>query len=327
MSKLQPTYGNFKLRGVVTGIGNTYEDKTSERTGNKYRKLRFYVKTSKFNQVPVEIMGSKLENVTIYNGDKKSKNYKDKKVVKWNNRYDKHPEGYDIIGVSIGLEKDDNGKNITKNLLPYDAAEYLNSVLKDGDSVMILGRMVFSEYEKDGQTVSQLKYEINKVYRANDPIDIEDEGTYIELSDFKQEIIIAESMVDKDNNKLVVNTYIVTNKDGEYISYPFVVDLSNEQLKPLGRNLSKQKFGTSIVVEGQIVNKVETETVTIEEPDEWGLPSTFDKQTVRNVIKELSITKGLKDTLQEKRYTESDFIGDSNDDDWNTDDDDDGLPF
>lgn len=307
LSNLQPTYGNFKVRGIVSGINTEFSYKSDVgKSGKPYKSLRFNVKTSETNQVPVELSGSVMDNVLVMN-DAKSKAY-----VPWKERYDGR-DGFKPLGVTIGIKKDETGKNLQENMVAFDAAEYLHEELQDGDSVMIMGRITWNTYTKNNETVTNPRYEIQRVYKSSDEVDFTAEN-FKEVAEFKQEIVIVDSNHDKETNKLTINTYIVTDKDGNFVSYPFTVDVGDESLKTLGRNLMKQKFGTTIVVEGKILNGV----VVVEAPEQeedfgWGLPSEFERRVIKETIKELRITRGNPASLQEKRYKEDEFIKEDED--------------
>lgn len=323
MSKLQPTYGRFKVRGIVTGLDKDYAwvDSVSESSGRPYRIIRFNVKTSETNQVQVELVGSIQDNVYFYNREEKKSI-----AVNWDSRYEERDDGYELIGVQVGLEKDDKGKNIIKTLVPYDATKEIYNNLKDGDSVYIVGRLVYSEYEtNNGNKISQVRNEIQRIYFTTDPVDFNAEN-FKEINDFKQDIIVVGSEYDKELNKLFVNTYIVTNKEGDFVPYQFTIDGEDKKLHTLLKNIKALPFGSLLNVEGKILNKVETVKIEDDmiEEDIWGDDeSSFDNNVGSRIVKEMTIRRGIGSSLQKALYSEEDFI---KDDGW-IDIDDEDLPF
>ena len=75
------------------------------------------------------------------------KSYQEK--VKWDKRKTFNKEGYSLIGLRLGLEKDEDGKNIQETMVEFDACERIGSTLKDDMSVFIKGKIEFSSF--DGQ--------------------------------------------------------------------------------------------------------------------------------------------------------------------------------
>jgi hypothetical protein len=338
MTNLQPTYGNFQVRGKIVGLEkeNAYREGTTV-DGKEYRSIRFGVKTSEENVVYVELFGMERDEVTIAHKD----DNKNRKQIHWAERFEDLPEGYRLfMPVTVGLDK-------RKDLTEYDAVEYIRKNFKDGDSVFIRGSMNYREWKEE----TQVTHSIRSIWKSKKEIDFEDEK-FEETNDFEQEIIFVGKEYDKENDKLYISTYIVTNKNGDFLPYNFTIypnktvkssSGKESKLEKLAKKLAKFKFGTTIKVAGRIQNRVETVEIEVEEDDEWGVtPPSLRAAT--KIISELEIQRAFPETLIEKRYKEEDFIkpveeeddnpfaNDDGDDEWGASDrgvdiGDDDLPF
>lgn len=296
MAELQPTYGNFSLRGQVVWKDrqNSYVEDVSD-SGYTYRRIRFGVKTEEENIVEVELFQTKFDEVTLQNIKTKKR---DKQV-----KYGEHhnlPEGYRLfMPINLGLEQDENGNNVKKQLIPYDAIEYINDNLKNGDTVFIFGSPRFSSYkDRDGNTVSQVTFEPRGIYLASIPYgDEEFEGESI----FEQNIII--NRTEKVDNKLIVTAYIITDSKGNFTTYNFYIDIN--KYKKFAMNVHKLKFGTKLNVEGYIHHTVDEKEVEVD--DGWG--ESVKPKTIMNIIKELEITGAKKPEKEDIGiYKEDDFV-------------------
>lgn len=296
MAELKPTYGDFRLRGEVVWKnrdGAYREDVTA--SGYPFRSLRFGVKTDDNNIVEVDFFQTKFDNITLQNIETRNR---DKSVP-----YGEHhnlPDGYRLfMPTRLGIEKDENGENLKKELIPYDAIKYVNEKLQNGDTVFIYGQPRFSEYTtRDGDVVQQARFEPAGIYLSSTPYDDDDfEGESI----FKQEIIL--NRTEKNGSILDVHAYIVTNKDGAFIPYRFFIDI--EKYKKFAMTMHKLKFGTVLKVEGYIHSTVKIEE--IKEDDAWG--ESPIKNTVPRVEKSLEITKAHKPSKKDiGKYSQKDFI-------------------
>src|SRR5690625_2753947 len=91
---LEPTYGNFTLRGKVVwkDRDNAYDENMSEN-GNLYRRIRFGVKTDDKNIVEVELFQTKFDKITLQNKKTKARD----KEVPYGEHQGQLPEGYDLF--------------------------------------------------------------------------------------------------------------------------------------------------------------------------------------------------------------------------------------
>ncbi|OME55475.1 hypothetical protein BSK59_13435 [Paenibacillus odorifer] len=343
--ELQPTYGNFVLKGVVGGTQSDKFYNFGSTNGSEWRRLNFSVKVNDNASVFVEMMGNKNEKVKLVdNSDKKNKQ---EMFVPWADRYKERKDKFEIFMASkVGLVKEENSeKNKVYSLTQYDATEYIKNNLKDGDSVYIRGSMEYSKY--DGK--AQVKYKIQQIYSTSEPIEFNDE--YEPEASFNQEIVYLDSEYDETTNKTAINTYVIfKDKSGVHpLPYMFFINhekYKNDEEKTKALNNLKSSFerltyGSSIKVNGNIniyMEKVEEgEEQEIEDviPDFGGFQAKGQETYVRgNTIRELEITGGDGKTLILDRYDEEDFIPTADpfsDNDGNIQknpfEDDDNLPF
>lgn len=296
MAELQPTYGNFTLRGQVVWKDrpNAYVEDVSS-SGYPYRRIRFGVKTDDKNIIQVELFQTKFDDVMLQNIETRELD----KRVKYGEHYNL-PEGYRLfMPINLGLEQDENGENIKKQLIPYDAIKYIDNELNNGDTVFIFGSLRFSEYKRDGNITPQVTFEPRGIYLASTKYD--DEGFEGE-SVFNQEIILNRTEIDKKKGRLLVTAYIVNDKKGNFVTHNFYIDAN--KYKKFAMNVHKLKFGTKLKVEGYIHHTVEEQEV--EQDDAWGESPT---KAITNIVKELEITRAEKPKKEDVGfYKEDDFV-------------------
>lgn len=335
----EQTRGQFKLIGKVKGISN--ENSLREgvtRNDDSYKSLSFFVETSPTNAIRVEMFGMERNEVYFYS----SKHKKSKKVA-WKNRNDSFPE-YKLIGVRMGLEKDEKGANKQVMLVEYDAIDYIHTHLKDGDSVFVSGSIDFQSYvDRSGNEKESKRYTINSISLTKEPVDFHKEG-FKEVASFEQEIVVTNTII--EGSKLYIGAKVINYK-GEDTDTTFVVDTVAEggKFAKLANNIKKRmKFGDFIKVFGVCKNEVILEEAEAEDDeDDWGGEKPAGMEYIRNYIQELRITAVDSSTYEPKKYTEDDFYnegeenfgddfeespfeGDDFMDDFEDEDDDD-LPF
>jgi len=313
MAELQRTYGNFKVYGEVQGLKRNYAfNDQPTKSGYERNHVKFDVKTSEDNIVTVELQGMDFGNVRITPRDREDKQYKD--LDRTDKVYDEIPEDWQVMmGVNVGLEQDDKGENIKVEKDSYDAARYIYENLNDGDVVFISGRLEVNAFtNRNDEQVVQMQHVISRLYKSNKEFDPSAED-FQELSSFDQNLIINDVELDKKEKKAWVHSYLVYNRDKDFVPFTFWVD-GNKNVK-LGKNLSKLKFGTQMKFEGNLLSTVTYEEQE-EETDEWGSsPSGYEKRSIKNVEKSYEITKGLPETMEEEKYTDEDFVKDDGNND------------
>ena len=150
---LPQTRGSFEMAGKVTGTqrSNFYNEKET-KSGAMRRVLSFGVQTSNENTFYIDLAGMPRDKVYFFRRADKDKGIeKDKKEVAWKDRLTYvAPEGYDMIGVKVGVTKKTNesGKviNDNKTLTDFDAAKEISENLHDGDNVYVRGNIEYSTY-------------------------------------------------------------------------------------------------------------------------------------------------------------------------------------
>lgn len=293
---LPQTKGIFKLRGFVTGMqrDNTFKD-IETRSGKKMNLLNFGVETAPESTVFVTVQG--MERDEVYFSKRVGNGKTETKKVAWAKRFDDQGEGYELIGVAVGLEKDENGKNVKHTYTEFDAAEKIYEQLEDGMPVFVQGEIEFSSFKRDNGEISRNKrFNVRQIYNSSN-VDFE-APDFKETSDFKQKIIFMN--IEKDNeseeSRFIVEAKIVNYnsiEDAEFIIYN----------KALANNFrGKLKPYTAIDVWGKIVNKIDTDEVE-EVSNVWGEEDTF-KRINKSYVRELVITGASPDSIDTETYTE-----------------------
>jgi len=302
---LQQTKGQFKLRGKIKGIDNENALRTGDtQKGDSYKALSFFVETSPNNAVKVELFGMEREFVYFY-----SSKHKDTKKVKWADR-DKAIKEYKLIGTKMGIELDEDDKVKNEMMVEWDAIDYMAKHLKEGMSVYVSGDLNFSTYENDqGETKNQVQNSIRNITLTKEPIDFEADD-FKEMASFEQDIVVVDTIVDKESGKLnVMSKYI--NYKGDSVDNAFVVDINAEdgKYKKLANNMKKRfKFGDAIKVYGLILNMaVKKEVEADVEEDDWGGEKPAGMDVTTEYVNEMRITAVDSSTYEPKKYTEEDF--------------------
>lgn len=297
--ELQPTYGNFTLRGQVVWKDRQNAHRTGETSsGSDWQALEFGVKTSDKNIVAVNLFSTKFDKVKLKNKETKKLD----KEVDYGNHTGELPEGYELfMPLTLGLEKDNDGNNIKERLIQYDAISYINENLNNGDTVFLFGSPRFSEYtDKDGNKTPKVEFEPRGIFKST--VDYDEDG-FTSESTFEQKIILRNTELDKKNNNLQIDAYIITNKKGEFVPHKFYIDV--DKYKDFALNVHKLKFGTILSVEGIIHHTVEEKEVVIN--DGWGESPTGN--AVTTVKRSLEITKAVKPSKEDVAYySKEDFV-------------------
>lgn len=295
---LPETKGQFKLRGIVTGMQreNAFKD-IETKSKKKMHILNFGVETSPNTQIYTSIQGMEQDQAFFYKRPEKKGEKGHVKKVAWNERNKDQGEGYQLIGISLGLEKGEDGKNITSTFVDFDAALKAYEELEDGMSVFVRGDLEYSSFKNNkDEKVRNKKFNARNVYLSQS-VDFESED-FKETADFKQKIIYTGIQKDeKEDDKFIIEAKIVNYnsiEDAEFI-------VRNKSLANTFR--SKLKPYTAIEIWGNIVNQVETEEVE-SSTAVWGEEDKFQSAN-KSYVRELVITGADPETIDTETYSQA----------------------
>ncbi|MED1789076.1 hypothetical protein P4V47_16560 [Brevibacillus laterosporus] len=296
---LPQTRGIFKLRGIATGMNRKNALKKGTTKTNQNRNvLSIGVTTAPESTVYVSIEG--MEKDKAYFGKKSEEEGKKGETIEvpWAKRFEKQPEGFELFGVTVGIEKDEKGSNIVETLTEFDATAKLFKGLEDGESVFVYGEIEYSSYMQKDELRRNKKFIIKNMYKTTDVINF-DSDDFEEKNDFKQRMIYMgiEKIQDKNDPRYQVNAKIVTYQTVE--DADFIIrdkSLANQfkaHLKPYH----------AIDIWGNIYNKVDTEEVNDSSSAVWGQEDSF-KKTNNNYIRELVINGADPKSIDKDTYSE-----------------------
>lgn len=290
---LQQTTGTYQLKGVITGVekDNFYKE-IKTRSGKDMRLVNFGVEVAPNKTIYNSLNGMQKDEVFFSKRDKETKKTEIKKV-KWNNRNTFNEEGFSLIGTRLGLEKDEEGKNIKKTLVEYDACKEINDNMEDDQSVFIKGQIEFSSYDSDNGKKRNVKFIPQQISLCSKEIDFSEEGFEAE-SAFSQQIVFMG--IEKKDGRYVVSAKIITYssiEDTEFIiKDDALAKLFKQKLKPYN----------AIQVHGHIV--VEESVEQVQDDDIWGKEDPTKKLN-SPTRRELVITGAKGSTLDKTTYSES----------------------
>ena len=349
MAKIQKNkYGivqtkhGFKIRGIVFGEKgkNFYTDDGSKRA------VFFGVNINENKPIYCKLQGFTKDKVYFSNGDRTKP---ETIAVDWPKRMNTPKEGFEIIGMKIGLETNSDGKNIVKSMTEYDAAQYLSETLHDGDSVVIIGDIEC--YVANDGTVKK-NYVPKQIYLEREPIDFSADN-FEEKALFNQTLVFTGIEKEEDESGKYTERFSLNGYDVTYqniCSVNFIIDKANTKL---ATNIKKTlKPFHSIDVGGYInvVLDVSNEDII---DDGWGTPNELNskKRINKPVRVEFVVDSASPSSIDTEKYEEDEVMAAikkikaekearknfgekpgidiaSVDDDWDTDDaDDDGSPW
>lgn len=295
---LRLTPGSFQMRGIVTGTRqqNFFNEKTFDN-GNKMRAVNFGVKYDTNKAIYPTIQGFTRSDVYF-----SKKNEKAQKVA-WAQRLtygEQHP-GWNIIGINVGLTKNEDGKNIVKHLTEYDAAQYIKENLKDDASVFVRGNLEFRSYTntKTDEVKRICNFAATQVSLCAD-VDFSAEE-FDPMHEWTQEIVY--TGIDKETDaegkqtgRFILSGYVVAYNAIEPVS--FIVTNAK-----FAQNIRKKlKPYQSIQCHGkiEITHAIEEVATTT---DDWGDKSKMERASAPS-IKELICTGANPDTIDTESFSE-----------------------
>lgn len=268
---LPQTRGSFEMAGKVTGTqrSNFYNEKET-KSGAMRRVLSFGVQTSNENTFYVDLAGMPRDKVYFFRRADKDKGIeKDKKEVAWKDRLTYiAPEGYDMIGVKVGVTKKTNesGKviNDNKTLTDFDAAKEISENLHDGDNVYVRGNIEYSTY--NGK--HQIRFVPTQVSLSSKEIDFDAEG-FEECAQFVQTLVYTGCRKSEDD-EVIIDAKIVNYSSIE--DAEFFIDYKKDAMnKAMADSIRKRlKPYTSFECHGNIVSQQVVDDVNDAEDDLWG---------------------------------------------------------
>lgn len=304
--ELKQTANSFQVRGVVTGIKSQrfYKSGTG-KNGGSWNVVEFGIKIAENKTVYIKLNGFPRDEVIYYKkGENGAKGTTQK--VKWKDRNKAPGKDYRLIGVNISTGKDDNGKNVNKTFVEYDAVEWLHDNLSDGDSVFIKGNLEFSSYtDKNNQTRKQTNMVPTQISYTQKPVDFEADD-YEEMCEFENTIVFQSIDKELDENdkhtgRFVLSGYSIGYSTVEHVN--FIIDAAHAKL---AGNLKKaMKSGYSIKTYGRvaIINDI---TVVDNDDDGWGETSPMER--INNPARrEYIVYKADPNTIEKEDYTEADI--------------------
>ena len=338
----------FQLIGEAKVNDYTYKlGEKSEKSDWIYNSLNLGVFCGETcGTVYAELMGgygAERDNVVYVHGkDADGKDDFDNKfTIDWDDRFDESilETVGDLCFLTVGLEKDKNGKVYYKKFLtPYDMIAYINENLEDGMVVNVKGNLKYSTYNDN----VQVKKEINSVVLSK----VDDSSKY--SARFTQTMLLTKDSVgkaDKDTGILPIYAKVldyVKEYKGKEVkcnipyekTFEYELDLSNPELadKVISKVFKVQKGVTEATFEGDLIEGGAVVTATEDDlPDDiktliaigvYTLEEALTKCTVSSgrekrmvirkpLIKMVEDKEGNKTpTIQkfEKKYDEEDLI-------------------
>lgn len=290
---LQETTGLYQIRGIVNGVDKEkFFTEKKTKTQKDMRIVNFGVEVAPNKSIYLNLNGMARDEVVFSKSEGEGKDRKTvTKKIKWDKRNSFNEEGFSLLGLRIGLEKDSDGKNVQETMVEFDACKKINDTLEDGASIFSKGKIEFSSFDgKDGKAHS-IKFVPQQLSLCSKDLDFSDEGFEVK-SDFSQQIIFMG--IDKKNDYFVVNAKIVTYssiEDAEFIiKDKALATMFKQKLKPYN----------AIQVYGHIEVTESVETVV--DDDTWGEEDPTQK--INNPTKrELVITGAKGKTVDTETYT------------------------
>lgn len=321
MAKKQPehglrlTQGSFQLRGTVVGVQNSnfYTEKDITNSTNKVRNANFGVKYDVFRDggtadatlgkvIYPTVQGFTRKDVYF---SKKENNVTTTKQVAWDQRltFAKQNPDWRVIGVNLGLEKDEEGNNIKEYLTEFDAAKAIKDKLKDDVSVFVKGNLDFRSYTNANGEVKRLtNFNATQISLCAD-VDFANEK-FVAKNDFEQEIVYTgiekESDAEgKPTGRFILSGYVVSFNAIEPVSFVIV----DSKLANLMRK--NMKCYNSIKVHGKIEVSHSVETVETEQTDDWGDSNPMENRRINNPTKRELIVTGAAPSTITNDYSEA----------------------
>jgi hypothetical protein len=293
--------GSFQIKGKVTGVQKEkFYVTTKTKTNKDFRMINFGVQVSPESTLFVSLTGMPQDKV--YFSKSRDPKVKDSKTetlpVDWSKRASFRKEGFRLIGVNVGLEKthdkDNKEVNDKKNLVPFDACEYINDHLVDGMSVFIRGNLEYSTFTGQVGNVSHSTKLVPTQISLCKEVNFE-EKDYEVVSAFTQNVVV--ESVKKEEDKFYLESKVVNYNTIETTEF----ELVNEAL---AKNFKKNvKPYSSIKVWGNITTLKNIDQVDASSDDGWGSSNPMDRVN-SSYKKTFVITGADPESIEHEAYTE-----------------------
>lgn len=256
---LPVTKGTFELEGKLFNVGGQNTFKVNDK-GN-WRTVNLGVRVNDGEVAFFSVKGGQKKTVWLSKrGEKKDgKSAKpETKEVSWETRLKESKGGWSPMGVSMGLEKDEDGKNILTSKTEWDAYDYLKEHAVDGMDVYVAGEIEFSTYtNKEGEVAHYRNLVAKKIYLKNKPIEFNVD--YKTVAQFTQKAIFKGTH--KEGETLMLDVAILGWHSYEEVSF----ETTQTFIDALKAN--KLKINNSLTLIGKISN---SQSVVEEVSNVWG---------------------------------------------------------
>lgn len=339
------TKGSFQIIGKVTGVERDkyYIDGIVEKGKNKdknYRSMNFGVKTSDNQTIYLRMYAVEPEFVWVIdnNPDNRKKGEKAKvDKVTYEEYTDKREAWQDEaripLDMAVNLESTDP-KASSEHFVTYDGIDYLYDNLENGMTIYVKGDLKRNSYEnRQGEVVDSINYEPRTI-KLSDKVMDESDAKFYEYAKFKEEFILTDTELNKEEQTLLVYgktaDYAENLHDAVFeINYSpeangLIEDttgMSEDQIKKnkeyvdeqvtmkqrMIKAFKKLKYGTLLLCEGKIINKViVTEEEAEDDDDLFADLRGSSNKVVRDYVTSMRIT-GTESYTPEK-YSEEEVM-------------------
>lgn len=303
--ELPETKGTFQVRGVVKGTEkpNFYTEKKT-KTGKDFRIINFGCEYDDKKSLYLDLSGTPHANVYFSKKDDQTGKFVTKSVP-WAMRETFNEDGFNMIGVRLGLNKvvnaDGKKENEKKTMHAFDACDYIADNLSDDSSVFIKGNVEYSSYmDKNGDIRRRQKLVPNQISLCQDVTFEDYDEDHKPTHDFTQNIVFTGIEQETENGKatgrFVVSAKIVTYNN--IVNAEFVTTNSK-----LATNMKKNlKPYNSLTVFGniEVVHAIEE----VEEDDGWGEPNPMEMVSAPSKVEYVIIGANPK-SIDKETYTEA----------------------
>ncbi len=177
-NQLLQTKGTWEARGKLFNVKSENAFKINDK--ENWRTMNLGLRISDSEVMYFTIKAGNSGDVTL---SKRGPNKGDKnetKKVPFKDRLKESKNGWSTFGVSLGITKNDEGKNEVVNMHPWDAWEYCQENLVDDMSLFVAGEIEFSTFkstdDKGNETVKKYQnFVAKKIYLATAEIDFQSE--------------------------------------------------------------------------------------------------------------------------------------------------------